>query len=728
MIGAFFCFFSLPAQKDMSPGSVKSYFWGNGDPASQANEIPANWEKESAVILFQEYNFRFRNSRKNVKQVQAFRRRIKLQDKAAIDQYSEFSYTDKFEVRTFWDRNASQTFAGFKIIKSDGLEKEVDINSAVEIEGSADYHKKIAIPGLEVGDIIDYYFYSYDESFYGYEHSFEPVFTPLSGEYPVKEQRIIFEVEKKFFVAFNSYHGAPELELVSGEKDKFNKYILMDKDREKIGSQRWFYPMRVLPIIKFQVTFTPNAAARNKYKARLGPGETVRKKIAKYEIRDAFSQMFATWNKDYKLDGYLLKKKLDVDNDMRKTLEEAFNYIRTMEYVSIKEKYAINEIDGLRTADEYSLSTRGGGDYISFCKRYARFLSRKGINFDLLIGVPRHAGNINEILFYQELFFMLYIPELEMYVAPVDEYATLSYYPAFIEDCSVYSLRRTATERFWPAKMEDHKVEMSSHEDNTSFQKIEISIGEDLNSFSVQRSNKSWGHLKKAEQDNLLILSDIIKNDYADINRKEYLEKDEPKSKYVKKLISQAKIRYQAKIEEKEKAQTERAKKVLENELDIEIADYHEFEISSMGRSSYESPFSYQESFDIKEEFIQKAGPNLILDIGRFIGGQIGLEKDELEREQDVYLDYARNFDNEIILTIPEGYKVVGLEKLAYEVENETGGFVGKGEVIGTKLVIKTKKYYKANFAKATDWPLMVEFLEAAYKFSQAKILLKKAS
>ena len=130
----------------------------------------------------------------------------------------------------------------------------------------------------------------------------------------------------------------------------------------------------------------------------------------------------------------------------------------------------------------------------------------------------------------------------------------------------------------------------------------------------------------------------------------------------------------------------------------------------------------------LEDEFIQKAGPNLILEIGRFIGGQVALEKEEMEREKDVYFDYARSFYNEISFSIPEGYRVVGLEKLAYNIDNETGGFVSSAEVVGDKLYLKSRKFYKHHFVEAEKWPLMVEFLEAAYKFSQEKILLKKAS
>jgi hypothetical protein len=86
-----------------------------------------------------------------------------------------------------------------------------------------------------------------------------------------------------------------------------------------------------------------------------------------------------------------------------------------------------------------------------------------------------------------------------------------------------------------------------------------------------------------------------------------------------------------------------------------------------------------------------------------------------------------RSYHNEVTVEIPEGYIVDGLEKLMYNVDNETGGFTSSAQVAedGT-LKIKTKKWYAHQYEKAEDWPKMLEFLEAAYHFTQTKILLKK--
>ncbi|MDW3645735.1 MAG: hypothetical protein R8P61_01565 [Bacteroidia bacterium] len=720
----FFLFISLltglSAQKKLTPEYVESYFWGSEDPMPKGLTVPEKWKNESAVILFQEYNFKFENSGKKVNQVEALRRRIKLQDKAAVDQYSEFSYQEKFDVSSNWNKRVEKVFAGFKIIKPNGEEQIVDVNTAVRIEGTEDYQRKIAIPGLEEGDMIDYYFYSFNPSIYQSMHAFDPVYTPLSGEYPIKEQRITFEVERKFFVAFNSYHDAPELKLVSGPKDKLDRYSLVDKDRDKIETTRWFYPYRVLPSIKFQVTFARSNFELYQLKANLKAGETIKKEIDGKEVMDAYEYNFVPGKfENKKLAAYLAKKNLSLEKDKLKTLEAVFNYLRTTQQVYASELRAVNQAGGLKASDSYAMQY--GSSYFKICKEYASYLKTNKIDFQLLIGVPRHYGEIQEVLFFQELFILLYIPEFEMYVAPVSEHAPLASYPAFMEGVETYTIpfaRRKSS------LIKNHFVVLSGHEDNSTFQRSVIEIGEDMNSLSIKRVNTSWGHLKTDEQNRYLVLSDILSEDYAEIGKAKYL--DEVKLK--KDLSSQAKLKFKANAEEELEAQKELFKATLEDELDLEVPDYLSYEITSTGRKTANEAFSYKESFLIKEDLIQKAGPNLILEIGRFIGGQVALEKEEIDRTEDVYLDHARSFDNEIVLSIPEGYKVVGLDKLTYNIENESGGFVSSAKVEGGKLLINTKKFYKHTFEEAKDWPLMVEFLEAAYKFSQEKVLLKKAS
>jgi hypothetical protein len=114
------------------------------------------------------------------------------------------------------------------------------------------------------------------------------------------------------------------------------------------------------------------------------------------------------------------------------------------------------------------------------------------------------------------------------------------------------------------------------------------------------------------------------------------------------------------------------------------------------------------------------------MELGKFLTSQIEITQKEKDRKNNVYMIYPRSFDNEIVFEIPAGYSVSGLEKFNKKVENETGGFTSTAEVKGNQLIIKTFKFYKNYFEPNSNWDKMIQYLDAAYQFTQEKILLKK--
>ena len=127
------------------------------------------------------------------------------------------------------------------------------------------------------------------------------------------------------------------------------------------------------------------------------------------------------------------------------------------------------------------------------------------------------------------------------------------------------------------------------------------------------------------------------------------------------------------------------------------------------------------------KKLLSRAGRNYVFEVGKLIGGQIKLEQQELTtRQSDIWLPYARTIENNITINVPAGYTVDGLQDLKYNVDNESGTFIADTRLESDRLIITTKKLYKKNFDKKELWPNYVAFLEAAYKFSQAKIVLRK--
>ena len=75
---------------------AKDFFWGSTDAYKNANDIPAEWESESAVIIYKNENYDFHKFGKNVTYTTSVRKRVKLLDKASLEEFSEFSFRKRF--------------------------------------------------------------------------------------------------------------------------------------------------------------------------------------------------------------------------------------------------------------------------------------------------------------------------------------------------------------------------------------------------------------------------------------------------------------------------------------------------------------------------------------------------------------------------------------------------------------------------------------------------------
>ena len=158
---------------------VKHMYWEGKNSQAENTEIPEKWKNESAVILYQEFFYDYHKFATNVRYTSGIRKRIKLLDKISVDDFSDFSFIKKFRVkRGYWGRKGKK-FVGIKIIKPNGKVREIEIGKeATQTDNKNEY--KIAIPGLEVGDIIDYYVHTVEPFKQRYGYTFESIKRPLN--------------------------------------------------------------------------------------------------------------------------------------------------------------------------------------------------------------------------------------------------------------------------------------------------------------------------------------------------------------------------------------------------------------------------------------------------------------------------------------------------------------------------------------------------------------------
>ncbi len=66
------------------------------------------------------------------------------------------------------------------------------------------------------------------------------------------------------------------------------------------------------------------------------------------------------------------------------------------------------------------------------------------------------------------------------------------------------------------------------------------------------------------------------------------------------------------------------------------------------------------------------------------------------------------------------------MDALNYNIVSDLAEFTAKATIDGNIIRVNTSKKYKTLYASKDDWNKYIDFLEAAYEFSQKKIIIKK--
>lgn len=703
------------AQSDKEKQKIKDIYWGNDTQESNI-DIPEKWNNESAVNLYQEYFYDYHKFAKNVRYTTAIRKRVKLLDKASVEEFSLFSFSKNFRVqRGYWTRKAKR-FIGIRIIKPNGdiREEKVDKNTLVE----ENEELKLAISGLEVGDIIDYYVHTVESFKQKYGYSFKEETNILNDEYPTKEFVLKFNTENDFFINFQSYNDAPKLKQIPTEKKNDRRYKFVAKDIEKAYPQTWFYPKAELPFYKFQVTFARKSKYEDQIFNFLSDNEAdIKDTVSKEDVLELYRRKYGKMKYDLDpLKKYFRKKELS----KKELVLQAYYYLRhfyntqyiqlavlaeskiTSEYISIDDKTYY-----IRTDDRFNL-------------RYANFLIQNDIDFDLIVVMPRNNGEIKDLLYKNEVKALIRVNLDEpLYISRFNSTSNLGEISYLYEGGEAYALSYSYdTKKLSEATQ--ITVPNSNPEKNNSIEELNVILKDNFSTILVDKKTAHIGHNKSANQEQTLFFFDYLDEDYKRFDNPSYIE-----DLRNKKWKAQVKKDYNALIDKYKERQKEIFTAYTNNEYDFDIEDV-DYKIENTGRYLENDAYIYTQKFKVKDQLIKKAGSNYIFEIGKLIGDQISFTGDERKRINDIYMPYPRTYTNKITINIPEGYNIVGLDKLQKNVSNELASFKSSATINGNTLIVLTTKIYKENRFSKLEWESLLNVLDTALQFNNEKILFKK--
>lgn len=282
----------------------KNEIWNWNKPEFKVRDIPAEYANLSSVVLAR-HNEIIADSKGKTKMIglgfavykemyvsNILRESIKLNDKSALADYSEISYV-KLQKRVGPISEAvDATYLGIRLIKPDGKVSEINAEDFVTIKDTKSRKEaKVAIPDLQVGDIIDYFIVK-QYKLVGTDNSRQEVFNHLFSFYddmPVLNYSVHIELGRKYAVEYRAYNGAPEFKVSSNDAED----IVLDVAKKNIPpykeSNLWTSPFRQLPILRLNIMYAFKGNYGGGRKAR-NPGEVYKNQSSDEFIED---KMFA---------------------------------------------------------------------------------------------------------------------------------------------------------------------------------------------------------------------------------------------------------------------------------------------------------------------------------------------------------------------------------------------------------------------------------------------------
>lgn len=658
-------------------------------------EVPESFKNESAVVLDDIEVETFENKGNKRRVYGYYRLIIKINDDAALDRHSTFSY-DNFSRALFGNRSSSMY--AIKIHKPNGEEVMVDLEAQEQ-----NANDKIAIPNLSIGDIIDYGLQIENTI---YSTCFDPEVRPLTDDYPIINGYKRFTVQRGFFVNFKSMNGAPSLVRNEELSDRKTYVYELNFDNQKATStERWAPRLRTEPSTKIQLCYSSLGSARRSSQILKDPYEVTteasfedkknaisNEKLSNLPNNDARLSYFEKWfRKSYRDENF------SADEYMRLAYYHFryYSLIYDPLYGSYRSQYHTQYLKP-----------------IYFIRLMQTIADDRGIPNDVVYSSSKNISSFEDVIMSAE-FIRLFTYKSDdgtwKYIETPFAYQTRDY----------IDYRLEGQEGILHNKLERVTIPATTPEYNFSHKNFYFTPDFEAKMVESQVRTRLMGNFKY--QDSRQILEGT---DYHEEAAESVVVGDT--EVFETRADERKKERTLERVEGDEDTKLLDMKEIAENNFNIE--KYNSFKLISSGVISENDSLIYDESYSIKDA-IEKVGPSYILKLGEISVGQVSFSDEEAtNRLNDVYIDYPKTYSYTYIIEIPEGYEVKGLENLNASQSNEAGSVDMSAIIQDSKIIVNLEKVYAVNYLPKEKWPLMIEFLEPASRINDAQLVFKPAA
>jgi len=709
---------------------IQKDVWGNAAPEFKATTVPANLANESAVVLARAFSLQ-RTSKPRLKfmvitagvatrtsKLITYHERVKINDKSALEAFSTIEYQKKLDktISFLFNKmlNVANTYVGVKIIKPNGSENIVNTGEEVLLKNEEkDQKGKLAIPGLQVGDILDYYITNIDVTETEAGNSFKDndnLFV-LVDEYPVLYYSLDFNYSKKIHVQYICANGAPKFDESNDDADDLLMSLKV-RNLPKYQSQLWTSPLRQFPYVEVGSSYGNKFTSLMGYDREFDPNAS-RFENAEMGFEGGFHEYPGFNEPEEKLKDFFGSHK----NVKNAPLDSLVKVLYDEWKFDVFCTYLGTELQDINAINYRSAQSRHAALVMSM------MLIDLGIDNSVLLVAPRTSNTLENVYNPEDMDAMILInTQIPIYLAFDDIVTHYNEIPARFQGEKAIQLiptRKNAQKYIFDAS--EVTLPVAPADKNQVEENLQVSLDPaNAQKLKIARVVKEQGELRHADQKLLLPVQDID-DGYRNMVKGDMLEKRLKALQETKKMVDDYTFAFT-------KQKTDNAKNFtaeIKDQYDQDPEQVQDAKIINAALENTDPVFQYSESF-VLNNLVKKAGNNYIIDAGKLTGNFYKLEDKDRKRTIDVYMPCARTFKYTISIAIPPGYSAKGMEEMTIKKANKTGSFSSSAVVSGNNLVITVNRVYTNNFEKAADWPLLTELIDAASNFNSQKILLEK--
>lgn len=705
--------------------------WNRNMPRFSDYSIPEEYAGESAVIIAADRDISIsakKGSRLmqimgghgggNITYADVQRFMIRINDRSALDYYSDFDFKQRHESKMGFVSNKYTTFMGIRVIKPDGEMQYVDVyNHAVKVtEGKDDkeaYHR-IAIPNLQIGDVIDYYYcgvYNLDVG-----DITDQAIRFYTLDYPALHVSARISIDGPATLEYRPINGAPDFERSVTDTGTTVLEVAVDNPiRLNLADNlRWISVDRTLPTIRFSVFQNKSRSGLVTPSARPAG---IHKNVSPQSIIDdaawymGFDDANAIEKRDIKKDIATFKAANPWADNTALAQYIADRVALTWNYYGYVDRY--NDRSFAIILHEL-LAENGIGCKVGFVSK--RSLARADEVFDPSdLRCIVTANDDSQIFIYGNHLFHAPAETSALFAG---ETAVLYENPAIkktLVSIKKQGLSGNKTSMTLPASPD------SANADRTTLS-VKFSDS-DPALLEISRREIYTGEIKREIQP-LILHRDVWDREMrkylsaANASYTEELNQRRATRKYIDGVL--------ARFDKEREEQADKMKQEIDNFHGIKPETLVGYTISSLGVTPLSPALEYTIDYTMYG-FVRRAGDDIILDLGKLAGTQWSPTDSERKRLIDAWLPGARRYDTEVRIDIPEGYAAVDpAEPLDMRMENKYGSFTAEVTFDDGCIIVKTMKIYKADYIPVADFAVLLEMIDAANEFFGKSVVLTK--